>query len=243
MFERMEMKSILETNIPNEVDVQVNHDIKERACNSEFNDRLKGKMAEFNEGLATLGDGISRLKTKLLSLEYRPPDSNSIDVQMCQNIHRNFRRILQKESRFLRDELFIAKEAIYKLEKKSCSMRSESINQSDKMVPYNSFDYHPFNFINVENDTQYWIAPHFDGTTSYRTYSSLPERFYYYPELMTSVPPTYESYVNERNAISQGSVCHNTENVSGSFQQRVPPQLHYTDINSEYKEILSRKKN
>jgi hypothetical protein len=128
----------------------------------EFNDRLRSKITEFNEGLAHLGNKILRLKTRLLSWNNRSTvEMESLDLETCRNVNRNFRRILQKESRYLRDELYAAKETIQRLEKRSSDDGKLCIEQFDsnvKLVPYYELKCRPTDFINIESGTpQLWL--------------------------------------------------------------------------------------
>lgn len=198
MCDRMETKNILETNIPHNVQLAIQLGPSRAICNANqsssasvesFNDRLRERIAEFNHGLVSLADGISRLKNKLLTIDYCAPSTHhtdSIDVHVCRNIHKNFRRILQKESRFLRDELFAAKETIYRLERCGSGPSQPSDNveqQSTQLVPYHheySPPFHPAAYFNVEHTPPLW--PH-GAAPPFMAYPAMWERMYAHPEL------------------------------------------------------------
>lgn len=115
-------------------------------------------LADVGHQLANLEDSISFVKNEILFSRDRER-SEIVDVHVCRGIHRNFRRILQKESRFLRDELRTANEKIGRLEKKSSNDSFSSTNisshsnqlyrQNTKITTFNDFRSHPTNFINV----------------------------------------------------------------------------------------------
>lgn len=196
MCDRMETKNILETNIPRNVQLAIhlgtdaaigssaNH--SSAASVESFSDRLRERISEFNHGLVSLADGISRLKNKLLTIEYCAPSTHqadSIDVHVCRNIHKNFRRILQKESRFLRDELFAAKETIYRLERRSPGQPADNVEQqSTQLVPYHEYPppFHPAAYFNIEHTAPLW--PH-GAAPPFMAYPAMWERMYAHPEL------------------------------------------------------------
>lgn len=160
LFERLERLHVLELNIPDRVRSTITVDSDPSGpipvtslivANADPNERLKSKIAEFNLGLAHLGNKISTLKNKLLTWDYRPITADLTQIEVCRNVQRNFRRILQKESRFLRDELFAAREMIRRLEKQLLDSANRGSISKGTLVPYREYDYRPIDFINTES--------------------------------------------------------------------------------------------
>lgn len=211
-----------------------------------FNERLRDRIAEFNHGLVSLADGICRLKNKLLTIEYCTPSAStaaaaaaaiatassgrsSIDVHVCRNIHKNFRRILQKESRFLRDELFAAKETIYRLERRTSSPShadsADNAERSTQLVPYHEYlsssspqppppppppPFHPAAYFDVEHAPPPQLWPHGGGAAAaaappFMAYpaAAVWQRMYAHPELSRHLQ-SYDNVAVADATIQQG---------------------------------------
>lgn len=156
LFERLECEHVLKLNIPSSVPsiIQINSGsvANLKVQNVDPNERLKSKIAEFNIGLVHLGNKISILKNKLLSWDYGSATSELTEIEVCRNVQRNFRRILQKESRFLRDELIAARAKIRQLEKQLFDNSNRgNIVPSGNFISYVECNYSPIDFINIDS--------------------------------------------------------------------------------------------
>lgn len=156
LFERLECEHVLELNIPSSVPsiVRMNSGsvVNLKVQNVDPNERLKSKIAEFNVGLVHLGNKISTLKNKLLSWDYGSTTSELTEIEVCRSVQRNFRRILQKESRFLRDELIAARAKIRWLEKQLFdNSNRKNIVPNRNFISYAECNYSPLDFINIES--------------------------------------------------------------------------------------------
>ncbi len=239
LLQKMSSRNVLQTNVPSYIEIRIrmgdeddaDAEIADRVAR-EYNDRLRQKISEFNQGLANLGDGISRLKDKLLAFEYRPRNHEVVDVNVYRNIHRNFRRILQKESRFLRDELFSAKDVIYRLERRSSSSRSveDSVDQNanGKLIPYQEFQYHPTNFVNTETTApQMWISP---NIAHYPLYQDYGERLYYHPDIRMG---RVETFPSARDTGQRVPICYNAMQIARPIPECTPLVKQESDENEE----------
>lgn len=161
-------------NMERKIILQILPDAK--VCSITWNAKNEGEFAkqeaslalpiltDVNLRLANLKNTISCAKNKIVLYRDRGSNCNKtiMDAQVYSHIHSNFRRILQKESRFLRDELIRARKRLEQLQSKSNNrhdyryqVKSDQTRMKypdTRVIPHANSDSSvlcPFNLINI----------------------------------------------------------------------------------------------